>query len=255
MGFLTALRWMIIIVIIVLTMFVGRIIVFEHLEVFLKGLPPTQLWHPIMRLVLSVINSMFHWILLFLVIMYIIYLLIKMFVPNIWPFLPLKNIFLSITPLYELRRAGVFGLFDAVVNLIFSSDPFLIRILKVGQAFGRFLAGPAILLRENGKQVVVGKDMSMDMDTNNLLKPEKGEDSFQDDTEGEPTYEETVSPAENRYIQKEYQQCISESYIVPTNDMSDEEKSTVDIRNNASKIICDVKKIQSYGTLMSSKFL
>ena len=251
MGFLTALRWMIIIVIIVLTMFVGRIIVFEHLEVFLKGLPPTQLWHPIMRLVFSIINSMFHWILLFLVIMYIIYLLIKMYVPNIWPILPLKNILLAITPLYELRRAGVFGLFDAVVGIIFSTSSIPDRFRRLGRAFGRFLAGPAFLLRDNAKQVVVGKDMN----SSENAKREQAEDQFTDDTEGEPTYESSSSPAENRYIQKEYQQCISESYITPTEDMSNEEKAIVTVRNNTSKIICDVKKIQSYGTIMSSKFL
>jgi hypothetical protein len=257
MNFLEIIRWMVILIIIVITAFVGRVFVFEHIEVFLKGLPPTQVWHPIMRLTFSVINSLFHWILIFLVIMYILYVIIRTFVPKIILLgfipIPLRAILLAITPLYELRVAGIFPLFDAIIGAIFSRASIGARLISVIRAIARFLAGPFYLLRGQGHKVVINGP-NFDPDAPLLPPPEKG-DQFHDDNEGEAKYDPSLSPNENRYIQKDYQQCISENYSTPTEDMSPEEKSLVTAKNSGMKVLCDVKRLQSYGKLVTAKFL
>lgn len=246
------LRIMIYIVIIAIVIFVGQVIVFNHVEVFMKGLPPTQVTHTIMRVFFSIIKSLFHYILIFLIIMYIIYLIVKAFVPN-FP-IPFKTIILSITPLYELRKAGVFGLFDAIIGIFSSGASPLNKVIAVVKAFGRFLAAPYYLLQGSarGKAVEIGGGPPQPQP-----KPEpaqEGQFNTEDQTEGEPTYDESISLNENKFIQKEHQQCLSENYITERDDMSALEKASVGTKNATTKIICDVKKLQSYSTLISTKF-
>lgn len=245
------LRIMIYIVIIAIVIFVGQAITFNHLEVFMKGLPPTQVTHTIMRVFFSIIKSVFHYILIFLVIMYIIYLLVKKFVPNI-P-IPFRNIILSITPLYELRKAGVFGLFDAILGIFGSSASPLNKLVALVRAFGRFLAAPYYLLQGSASK----KAIEVGGGTPQKEKPrpaQEGEFNTEDQTEGEPIYDESIPLNENKFIQKEYQQCLSENYITETDNMSALEKASVGTKNATTKIICDIQKLQSYSTLISSKF-
>jgi hypothetical protein len=252
MGFMQILRIMIFIVIISIVILVGQIVTFNHIEVFLKGLPPTQVTHAVMRIVFSILKSLFHYILIFLIIMYIIYLIVKKFVPN-FP-LPFKTIILSITPLYELRKAGVFGLFDAIIGIFTSKAPFLTKMVALVRAFGRFLAAPYYLLQGSATGYVLDLGGGPSQKKQKPKPAQEGEFNTEDDTEGEPTYDESLSPNENKFIQKEYQQCLSENYLAETDNMSTLEKASVGTKNATTKIICDVKKLQSYSTLVTSKF-
>lgn len=238
---------MIFIIIIAIILFIGRPLVFEHIEIFLKGLPPTQLWHPIMRIIFGIINSLFHYILMFLIIMYVIYLIIKLFIPN-FP-IPFKTILLSITPLKELQQAGIFRLFDEIIAALTSGGPILRVILRIISAIARFLASPFYMLRSLGtsKVIRIGGGSSS--------KKEKIDDTSAppEETDGEPKYDNSMSILENIYLQKEYQQCINENYKAVTPDMADLDKQKVNVQNTTSKILCDIQKMQAYANIFSGK--
>lgn len=247
MGFMTVIKAMINIVIITILTLVGRIVVFPHVKILLSQLPPTTLWHPVARIFFSVLFALFYISMTFLLIMYVIYIIIKRFVPN-FP-IPLKKILLALTPFYELRVSGVFPLFDAVLGIIFSRDSFGNRLIRLGRAIGMFLASSIFYLTPKSKSKPKAAAPKKPP------PPKEGEFNDNDTTENEPDYDETMSLAENKYVQKEFQQCISENYKPINDKMSEEEKTYASVSNATSKIICDIKKLQSYSTLISSKYL
>ena len=247
------LRILVLIVIISILIVVGQAFTFNHIEVFLKGLPPTQVTHAIMRIVFSIIKSLFHYFLRFVIIMYIIYKILKVLYFLDFP-IPFRTILLSTTPLYELQVSGIFDLIDAILGIFGSGDTLLNKFIKLARALGRFLAAPYYLFQGS----VTNKAIEVGGGPPQLQPPpkpaEKGEFNTEDNTEGEALYDESIPPNENRYIQKEYQQCLSENYITKTDNMDNTEKAPVDVKNNSNKILCDIKKLQSYSTLVSSKF-
>ena len=253
MGFMDILRILVIIVVICILILVGQIFTFNHLEVFLKGLPPTQVTHAIMRVVFSILKSLFHYFLIFVIIMYIIYKILKVLYFLDFP-IPFRTILLSTTPLYELQVSGIFDLIDAILGIFGSGDTLVNKFIRLVKALGRFLASPYYLLQGSATGFVIEVGGGPAQKKQEPKPAEKGEFNTEDNTEGEALYDENIPPNENRFVQKEYQQCLSENYIVKTDDMDETEKLTVDVKNNSAKIICDVKKLQSYSTLISTKF-
>lgn len=177
--------------------------------------------------------------------MYVIYIIIRTFVPN-FP-IPFKTILLALTPLYELRVAGIFGLLDAVIGIVFSTIPLPDRVIRLGNALGRFFSGSFIAL--------------MNMFGANKRKksapppppPEEGVANFEDTDADEPTDNPQLTAAENKYVDKEFHQCLSENYVPKVEGASYMESLRVEAGNSSARTICKLRKTQTLANLISAK--
>lgn len=245
MGFFEVIRMIIFFIILMIAWFIGRLIVLKSIKVGLPALPPSAVWQTLYNVILEVCKAIFHYILIFLLIMWIIYWIIKKFIPN-FP-IPFKTILLAITPLYELRVAGIFNLFDAVFMAIFSALPIPNRLLLVGNAVGNFLS-KSVLVFSYELQKKTG------VKTSAVSKPPPPQPDFgENDVSGEPTDDANFFPNENRYVDKEFQQCIAENYVEPAPDATNMEKISAQVKNSQARTICNIKKMGAHSTITAEK--
>jgi hypothetical protein len=87
------------------------------------------------------LTKLFDYACIFLLIMYVIYCIIRKFVPKKILFFKVRQPLLDLTPLYELRVTGIFPLMDRLVNVVFSKLPFSKRIYGVFWGVGNFIRG------------------------------------------------------------------------------------------------------------------
>ena len=98
---------------------------------------------------MSVCNMIFHWIIACLLVIYIVWWVIKTFVPEWVLFIPLRMIFLAIPPFPPLTDAGILPLYDNLVHIVLSNDgpkERLVRFFKTVTGFlitgTEFVVGP-----------------------------------------------------------------------------------------------------------------
>lgn len=249
MSFFQVIRIMVLIIILMFVWTIGSYFILPSIEVFLPSLPPYPIWKSIYKVLCILANAVFMFILVFVLIMYVIYWVIKTFVPD-FP-IPFKTILLALTPLYELRVSGVFGLIEAIIEVIFSTLPIPDRFKNLGYALGRFFSGSFIaLMNEFG-----GGRRQQKSTPTPPPEPEPGEANFQDTDADEPTDDPNLSPAENKYVEKEYQQCIAENFSPPSSEGGAMSSVSTAAANSAARTICKLRKTQTLSNLISAKLL
>jgi len=160
---------------------------------------------------------------------------------------------LALTPLYELRVAGIFPLMDTLVDVIFSRLPFSNRVFLFFNGIGNFLAKSIGAFQGQMKALIFRNAPNTSLPSigyggSSSSKNKKDEQPSQEVSE-EPSDDPDRSPLENEYIDKEYQQCIEENYVPVTPDMSTLEVAMTSLKNNSSSITCNIQKLQSYTRL------
>lgn len=233
MNFFKIIDLIILFVVIYLLVMIGRWFVLPHLKVF-PNIPPQWLWTSIVNVIMYIFNAIFHYILMALLIIYILWIIIKKFVPN-FP-IPFKKILLRLPPFYPLEKAGVLPLFDNVRKILFSRSPMSARVKRAGQAIGGFLASSTMY---------VFQKIGVNPPTSQYSKGKKG---------GKAAQEESVFTAEEEIeIQDAYLQCIEQSTIPITPDMPSSEKSSLNLRNQQNTLICKVNQMQLYARFAEDK--
>jgi len=248
MSFFQVIRTIIFFIILMIAWFAGRIMVLPNIRVGLPALPPGAFWNTIYTAILEVCKAVFHYILIALIIIWIIYWIIKKFVPN-FP-IPFKTILLALTPFHELRVAGIFSLFDRIYAAIFSFIPIPNRILSVFSALGNFLASSIGAFSAQIRRKAGGNKSSAAPPKAN---EEEGDITGENDTSDEPTDDNSLTLNENKYIDKEFQQCVAENYIDPGVDASTTDKLKARIQNSQSRTICNLKKLEAQSNLAAIK--
>ena len=110
-------------------------------EKIFPNLPPLFVWITVFVGLYEIIKAVFHYIIAFIVIVWVVYKFIEMFIPNIpFPPLPLKDIVLGFPPFKEFKELGIIDLLDSIYNNIFSRIPFVNRITNIGSDLGKFVA-------------------------------------------------------------------------------------------------------------------
>jgi hypothetical protein len=248
MSFFEVVRMIIFFIVLMIAWFAGRILVLPNIRVGIPALPPASVWNTIYTAILEICKAVFHYILIFLLIMWIIYWIIKKFVPD-FP-IPFKTILLALTPLYELRVAGIFNLFDRIYAAIFSFMPIPNRILSVFSALASFLASSmGAFTAQVRKTTGVGKAKP----NNKPTAEDEYDVTGENDNSDEPTDDNAITPNENKYIDKEYQQCIAENYIDVGKDATTMEKLSARVKNTQSKTLCSLKKLEAQSNLAAVK--
>lgn len=235
MNFFKLIDLIILFIVIYLLVMVGRWFVLPHLKVF-PNIPPQWLWTSIVNVIMYIFNAIFHYILMALLIIYILWIIIKKFVPN-FP-IPIKKILLRLPPFYPLEKAGVLPLFDNVRKIIFSNMPMSDRVKRAGKAIGNFLAGSTMYVFDKlGVKPPIGAGAQV-----NSKKKGKKEDE-----------ESILTPAEEYEIQESYLQCIEQSTLPITPEMTDDDKSKLNMRNQQNTLICKINQLQVYSRIAENK--
>lgn len=236
MNFFRIIDLMIIFIVVYLLVMVGRWFVLPHLKVF-PNIPPQWLWTSIVGVIMYAFNAIFHYIIMFLIIIYIIWLIIKKFVPN-FP-IPIRKILLRLPPFYPLEKAGVLPLMDNVRKIIFSRMPVSQRLMKTGKSIGTFLASSTTFIM---------KKFGINPPTTQYTSGSSSSASTRSKNK-----DTTYSDAENREIQESYLQCVEESTVQVTPDMPSVEKASVNLRNQQNVLICKINMMQTYSNILMSK--
>lgn len=189
---------------------------------------------------------------------YIIWKIIKMFVPN-FP-IPFKMILLKIPPLPQLERAGIFALFDSIVGVVLSRASFGNRLMKVGFALGDFV-------KRNFEMVMsIAKDTAPNINFGGKESKSKDEqDNEAIDNNPDLTEQEKIekkqskninSPftdTEKQIVNEQYQLCIAENTTPITSDMSKSDITKAKTANDLAKIKCDLSKLSAFSNALNFK--
>ncbi len=190
-------------------------------------------------------TPLFVLIMIFYIIFYIIYIIIITIVPDTGIatlFIPIKDILLGIPPLPDLKKYGVFDLFDRIIRA-FGLEPFLKKLLGINNAL-------FIFSRENIKRIILM--IYPDFDTAVL---DKAIDEKKQET-GETIPQKTNEKTEERNeiydeIDENTEICISNNLKEITPDMSASERLKVQYANINERIKC---KANSIGTYVRSNY-
>lgn len=168
----------------------------------------------------EVIKSVSHYILagifVFWIIMYVIYLIIKWFVP--WPF---KKPLMRAPVLKECNEAGVFQLLDSIKRVVFSFDSPYDRFMNVLKAFHHFLRRNLIdILNLMGMNISdIDNDYvdtsalgDVDIDNNALDKKQRKRQDKQ-----YKKYVKKTGADERGHHMDKYMQCVEENVNVNWN--------------------------------------
>lgn len=224
---------MVLFIVIYLLVMIGRWFVLPHLKVF-PNIPPSWLWTSIVGVILAIFTAIFHYILIALVIIYILWIIIKKFVPN-FP-IPFKKILLRLPPFRPLERAGILPLIDDVRKILFSVMPLKDRVEKAGRSIGRFLS------RSFG--FVLG--MAGIKFDGVSSQPSRRRGGAEDD-------DSALSPAEALEVQEAYLQCIEESITPITPEMTTVEKQKLGLRNQQNSVICKLRQLDIQARIIGDK--
>lgn len=193
-------------------------------------------------------------IMFFMFFMYVIWLIIKKFVPN-FP-IPFKTILLKIPPFPQLERAGIFAFYHNIMKAIFGKGKFAKRAKLVGKTFADFIA-------RNTEMVMRAIGLGYMFDTFDSKKSNNGKYA-QGDTRLAPSREERMARNQKRKdppfeagayrkADDEMQQCLEENTVPITKDMSKMDRQITAQRNAMSRIICKARGIQSWSRTIGGR--
>jgi hypothetical protein len=223
-----------------------------HLRVFVYAVEPKSIiigiWQKIRGYLLIVFGIVF----MFLVMMYIIWLIIKKFVPN-FP-IPFRTILLKIPPFPQLERAGIFAFIGNLGKAAFGRGKFVQRLELLGRTFGMFIA-------RNTQMIMDALGIGY---LTKLPAGAKGRYADGNPNTG-PSREDQLArnrkrardnpfePSDARKSDDEYQQCIEENTAPVTEEMSRTEKLVTNQKNSLARIICKTRSLQTWSRTLSGK--
>ena len=225
---------------------VARWLVLPHLRIF-PYIKPQWLWVSMYNAFSYAMNAIFHYILLFLLIVYITWLIIRR-LPN-FP-IPIKSMLLGMSPWRPLARAGVLDFIDNIRKIIFSTesiDKRLNRTVKaVGDFFDKslgFLAGyVAATVKAEPPPNSVQFNKYAAEDNGLVVKPSRKSvnqsTSFEQD--------------EVNQVQDEYLQCVEEA-TEPVYAGGGVETAQKIARNQSNIVMCKIDTLTTYSNLLNNR--
>lgn len=196
---------------------------------------PEFIWVNLYNLFLALSHQVFGYILMFLLIMYVIWLIIKWFIPN-FP-LPFKKILLRLPPIYQLEKSGIFGLMDGVRKTIISNDRLNRRLARVGYSISQFLIRSSAFMGKGLHDM--GVPVPIAQDTTRSATMDDGKSAF--------TQEEEAKAND------EVAQCLEENTLPIFPEMSGVEKAKITLQNATTEIKCKAKSINAFSNILATR--
>lgn len=223
--------------------------VLPHLKVW-PYIPPQAFWTSGYNIVAGAATAVFHWVLAFIVFIYIVWKIINTVVPAWVLFIPLRSIFLAIPPFPQFTKAGIFDLLDRIVKIIFSAMPMKQRIISLGQAFQSFFNKSIYYVINNLKREITVKFNATAPRLEGAFRSSGSGGSGEASRAVGQTPDEILQEKE---VAEQYQQCLDENILPVGPEMGSMEKAMVMARNSATRSTCGLKKMQTYFNLLSFK--
>lgn len=232
-NILKIIHYAITLVVAVLSIIIGGALVLPSLKIFIPGLgfdPLTQAWNAAMATAMSFSG-------LIIGVFFAFYLFYKICLA-IFPI----NLFIwAIPPFVELRQAGIFGLFDSLINALIIPGSTATRLKRVARGIGGFVKG--------NYNMVIGTIREITGINPNKRLPQPKNLPPQSKPQDYPAkVDQSTSPFSDEEVQQtqqEYQQCLEETLNIITPDMSDTEVQFAKAKNTTATIVCQVKAVQS----------
>lgn len=228
-----------------------------HLRVFVYAIEPKGTVMMVWRKVQAILLLMFAVIVLFFLFMYVLWLIIKKFIPN-FP-IPLRTILLKIPPFPQLERAGIFAFFHNIMKAIFGKGKFAKRAKLVGKACADFIArNTNMMLRAIGLGTIANRlDKIGAEPKDGKYVPGKAKlEASKEEQMAKNRKKRRDPPFEAGAYRKaddELQQCLEENTVHVTNDMSKSERERVAQRNAINRIICKARGVQSWARTLTGR--
>lgn len=162
---------------------------------------------------------------LFLVIMYILWLIIQLIIPEFILVIPIRKILSDIRPFPDLNNAGIFKLFDNIIELFTTKEEFLKKLGLSGELVAEFLLTSTKYLRENFYKIA-------DNETTII---------------GNENFNNNIKTKDNldKIIESEKNNCLLKNNIQITPDTNEFDKIKIQLNNMKNNIKCEMDVIGS----------
>lgn len=227
---------------------IARWLVLPHLRIF-PYIKPQWLWVTLYHAFSYVMNMLFFWILLFLLIVYVTWLIIRK-LPN-FP-IPIKRILLRMSPWRPLEKAGVLGLIDDIRKIFFSFDSFDKRIQRAAGALGRFFEKSFFFLGEYANAAINKNKTPNSLEFEAPASSGGGNDLNVKATRKTVNQTSQYEQEEVDHIQDDYLQCLEEGSEPVYNNQGMETAKAI-ARNQTNAIMCKVQSFTTYSNLLNNR--
>jgi len=237
-----------------------RWLVLPHLKIF-PYIPPEALWAGLYNGVAAGATALFWIVLTAIVCLWIVWRLVKMFVPDNILGIPLGSAITGSTPFREFEQAGFFRFFDELLSVLLRFMPFKDTLKGIWRACQNFYRNSlsfvfSKLRREYDVADMIegrfGRPGGGGRKTVNFYDkaPGQGADDDPDGAGGTADEQDMRREVEDMYLQ-----CVDENRLAADADASTGDRLRVAIRNSTVRAMCGAKKMKSYATLMSYRDL
>lgn len=205
-----------------------RLLVLPPLLIFIPGLRTpflTKFWEFMMNFGFMILGIL----LIVLLILWIIYnILIRIF--------PINLIIKPMPPFPQLKRAGIFGLFDAIAGIVVSSDGAKNRLLRLGNAIGNFIWGSIDMMTSTIGELVGADKLRDKINSASAKAP-----PLPVTPEPEDTNESPFSAAQTNAANEKYSRCLEQETIIITDSMSAFERQSAQASNALAPTKCKLQ--------------
>ena len=235
-SIMTMIHYCIVFVVAFLSLILGGYLVLPSISIFIPGLglPPLTLAY---RAAVQAASSLSGYIIGLFFALYCVYKILR-------AIFPVSLLIGKIPPFRELRQAGIFALFDSLINAVVQRGSMADRLKRVGKGLAGFVMGNFNMIRDTVKQIT-GYDPSKNRAPPGNTPKLHPQSTPQDYPEND---DQSSSPFSNEEVQQtrdEYQQCLEETLIIVTPDMSNLEVNVADTKNATATILCQVNAVKS----------
>ncbi len=195
---------------------------------------PEVLWVSVYNVFLYICNAIFHWVLAFLLFLYIIWFIIMYIVPKIFLLRPFKPVLLRIPPIWQFHTAGVLPLMDSIRKIIFSNDSLGHRFARVGQSLNNFVIKSMGFLF--GTFAGSSARSTNEKMSSRKIKNEKSQ---------------IFSKEEEAKAMDSINQCVEESTTPIRPDMTSMQKAIAMTKNDTATMACKAKQVGVLTNILS----
>lgn len=212
--------------------------VLPHLKVF-PYIPPQAFWVNLYSAAAGAATAVFHWVLMGLFCIWVVWFIIKNFIPAWILFIPLRMILLAIPPFPQLEAAGILPLIDKVFWLIVSTLPLKDRLVGAGRAFQEYISTSMWYVIDGVRGFTTGPPPNRPPSERSPPPPSQ-----------EPDHE-----FRDKETEEEYSACIEENTQTIYPEMTGLEKAQAMAKNSGVKATCSLKKLESMSRMLQYRDL
>ena len=194
----------------------------------IPSLEPKEVWGP----VYAVLSKMAEYITVIMItVFFLLYIIYKII--NGLPGILKDMIGWTWSPFKELKSAGIFGLFDAVIGVVFSTKPVKDRLKTVAVGFeNMFMKGTTFIIND---LVEIGI-----FPRKNKLPPPKN--IPEEPSTSKNNNPNAISDKVKAAIEEKYNECLQENLINITNNMTAGNIQAANLNNQYARVKCKLNQ-------------